>query len=212
MVRPPPFFLMSLFFFFRHTPKLVGRVAQHAVKNAAAGVFPVGIALIRQPDHILGQFDGTLDISIAGFHLTTLSGWMLRLAIGTSLPALIKTCAKDHCISRAAHEDREFHAHGGFFASRAAGRGCSILASAIHQPSRAPFLVSPCGIKISKYKHKICLVDNSGDMIQICLTAKVDGPLCPGSVQNSMQTQSNQKNSSDQIFRQVPEPALDVIK
>ena len=65
---------MTLFLFFGHAPELVGGIAQHAVQDAAAGVFPIHIAAVGQTDHLLRQIDRALNVSIAGFHLAEVSG------------------------------------------------------------------------------------------------------------------------------------------
>jgi hypothetical protein len=74
MIRPPPFFLVPPFLFFRHPPELISGIAQHAIQNAASGVLPIDIPLIGQAEHLLRQVNRLLDISIAGFHVANLSG------------------------------------------------------------------------------------------------------------------------------------------
>jgi len=39
---------------------LVSRIAQHAVKNAAAGIFSVVVALVKKTNHTFSQRNGLL--------------------------------------------------------------------------------------------------------------------------------------------------------
>lgn len=63
---PPPLGLMPPFFILRQLQYLIRRIAQHAIKHAAAGILSIRISSIGQPDHLAAQLNCTPDILIAG--------------------------------------------------------------------------------------------------------------------------------------------------
>jgi hypothetical protein len=58
---------MALSFFLGHFLEFVGRITEHAEKHAAAHVFPFGIPLIRQGNHLIHEMECFLDVAITGF-------------------------------------------------------------------------------------------------------------------------------------------------
>jgi hypothetical protein len=63
-----------LLFFFGQLFQLVRRIPQNAVKDAASIIFPIGITLIRQADHVLNELQGFGNVQVARFHAFLLSG------------------------------------------------------------------------------------------------------------------------------------------
>jgi hypothetical protein len=70
---PPAFGDMLELLRFGQLFDFIARVAKHAVKNAAAGVLTVFIAIVGQLDHSFGQSNGLSEIVITRFHGLKLS-------------------------------------------------------------------------------------------------------------------------------------------